>query len=102
MNCVVYLLMKKPQELDRCPTFGAHFTFECIYISKSGRGLAPDEALIHHAEFKPGGLTGLIQHTELIAAQALETGIDAALVGTVAQWRAVEEPPAPAAAAQGR
>ncbi|MGR0137683.1 hypothetical protein, partial [Pseudomonas sp. RSP] len=25
LNCVVYLLMKKPQELDRCPTFGAHF-----------------------------------------------------------------------------
>ena len=69
--------------------------------NKKWEGLAPDEALIHHAEFKPGGLTGLIQHTELIPAQALEAGIDAVLVGTVAQWRAVEEPPAPAAAAQG-
>src|SRR5450830_1462345 len=26
LNCVVYLLMKKPQELDGCPTSGAHFT----------------------------------------------------------------------------
>src|SRR5450830_1105325 len=25
LNCVVYLLMKKPQELDGCPTSGAHF-----------------------------------------------------------------------------
>ncbi|MDQ0502627.1 hypothetical protein QF016_005295, partial [Pseudomonas marginalis] len=26
LNCAVYLLMKKPQELDECPTFGAHFS----------------------------------------------------------------------------
>src|SRR5450830_2116632 len=26
LNCVVYLLMKKPQELDGCPTSGAHFS----------------------------------------------------------------------------
>ena len=26
LNCVVYLLIKKPQEPDGCPTSGAHFT----------------------------------------------------------------------------
>ncbi|WP_221433587.1 hypothetical protein, partial [Pseudomonas rhodesiae] len=49
LNCVVYLLMKKPQELDRCPTFGAHFKVE------GGRGLAPDEAgtATTHPEVNP-------------------------------------------------
>ena len=57
--------------------------------------------LVDDTEFEAGGLAGFVEDAELVAAQVFEAGIDEVLVGAVAQRRAVEEPPAPAAAAEG-
>lgn len=70
---------------------------------QSGRGLQMDERVASgpYAEFQTSGLPTFIEHAQLMPAAVERLG-EGSIQRTLAQRLAIEKPPAPTAAAQGR
>ena len=52
-----------------------------------------------HAELQTSGSAGFVQQAQLVPAEAFDHLVEGGLGGAFTQWLAIEEPPAPAAAA---